>query len=99
MKCSPYEYDKFSQFGSNLNVCLNRCRNEQQLNTLKRMGIETVGQLASANTMIGKSIPVGDNRIQRLRNALKAYDNDRKLKGKCKLFDSNRPRIFDSYYL
>jgi predicted RecB family nuclease len=56
-------------------------RNKQQLDTLRRMGIETVGQLASANTIIGKSIPVGDNRIQRLRNALKAYDNDRKLKG------------------
>ena len=45
------------------------------------MGIETVGQLASASTSVGKSIPVGDNRLQRLRNALKEYDNDRKLKG------------------
>lgn len=55
--------------------------NQKQLDTFRRMGIETVGQLASASTIVGKSIPVGDNRLNRLRNALKAYDNDRKLKG------------------
>lgn len=58
-------------FSFNLMYVFDVRRNQQQLDTLRRMGIETVGQLASASTIVGKSIPVGDNRLTRLRNALK----------------------------
>lgn len=35
------------------------------------MGIRTVGHLASISTLTAKSIPAGDNRLHRLRKALK----------------------------
>ncbi len=52
------------------------CRNDAGLNLFHRMGIRTIGDLASINTIAAKSIPAGDNRLQRLRKALKVLPYD-----------------------
>lgn len=46
-------------------------RGKPAVDLFHRMGIRTVGHLASISTLTAKSIPAGDNRLHRLRKALK----------------------------
>ena len=49
---------------------MNFYRSKQAFDHFERIGVKTVGQLASMSTLTANSIPAGDSRIRRLRRAL-----------------------------
>ncbi|XP_065201231.1 uncharacterized protein LOC135832133 [Planococcus citri] len=50
----------------------------------QKIGINTVGELASMSTLTASSIPAGDDRVKRLKRALKKYDRHIESKGRRK---------------